>query len=116
MSIITQSYNIFMGNLKSVVGDNIRKLRRERGWTQSFVAESVGVTAPFLTMIESGQRGMSIDFLESISELFDVPPAALFSQTDKNKNTDRNQNLEILKKRLTLKIDKIIDETVKEFE
>lgn len=116
MSIITQSYTIYMGNLKSIIGDNIRKLRRERGWTQSFVAESVGVTAPFLTMIESGQRGMSIDFLESISELFDVPPAALFSQTGKIKNTDHSTNLEVLKKRLTIKIDKIINETVKEFE
>lgn len=105
-----------MGNLKAVVGDNIRKLRRERGWTQAFVAESVGVTAPFLTMIESGQRGMSIDFLENISELFDVPPATLFLQNKENNKSDRSAYLENLKTRLTVKIDKVISETIKEFD
>ena len=104
-----------MGNLKKIVGDNIRRLRRERGWTQAFVAESVGVTAPFLTMVESGQRGMSIDFLENISELFDVQPAVLFSQQI-NKNEDEKKiYIETLKKQLAKKINKVVEETVNEF-
>lgn len=105
-----------MGKLKSIVGDNIRKLRRERGWTQVFVAESLGVTAPFLTMIESGQRGMSIDFIESISELFDVPPAVLFANEEPEKSKKENKKLENLKKRLTKKMTKTIEETISEFD
>ncbi len=105
-----------MGKLKSIVGDNIRKLRRERGWTQAFVAESLGVTAPFLTMIESGQRGMSIDFIESISEFFDVPPASLFSNEERGKSKKENRKLENLKKRLTKKMIKTIEETISEFD
>ena len=76
-----------MGKLKSIVGDNIRKLRRERGWTQAFVAESLGVTAPFLTMIESGQRGMSIDLMF---------PRQFFLQMKNRKNQKKKtKNLKI---------------------
>lgn len=105
-----------MGKLKSIVGDNIRKLRRERGWTQAFVAESLGVTAPFMTMIESGQRGMSIDFIENISEFFDVPPASLFSAEEQKNSEKGNKKLENLKKRLTKKMIKTIEETIYEFD
>lgn len=104
-----------MGNLKSIVGDNIRRLRREHNWTQAYVAENLDITAPFLTMIESGQRGMSIDLIEKISAFFDVPPAVLFTSytTEPEKH---NAQLENLKKRLSLRISKVIDGTISELE
>ncbi|AEE17287.1 helix-turn-helix domain-containing protein [Treponema brennaborense] len=103
-----------MEKLKIIVGDNIRRLRREYGWTQAYVAENLGVTAPFLTMIESGQRGMSLDLIEKLSELFDVPAASFFVQYSDTSAGVSRQELAALKKRLTLKMIKVIEETLSE--
>ncbi|MDE6704584.1 MAG: helix-turn-helix domain-containing protein [Treponemataceae bacterium] len=103
-----------MGKIKAIVGDNIRRLRRDRGWTQAFVAESLGITAPFLTMVESGQRGMSLELIESLSELFGVPVSSFFISRESDNATISRQELSALKKRLTLKMTKLIEDAIAE--
>lgn len=103
-----------MGKIKAIVGDNIRRLRRERGWTQAYVADSLGITAPFLTMIESGQRGMSLELIESLGELFDVSVSSLFIAYEAEGTVVSRQELSALKKRLTMKMTKMIEDTISE--
>lgn len=103
-----------MGKIKTVVGDNIRRLRRERGWTQAYVAENLGITAPFLTMVESGQRGMSLELIESLGELFGVPVSSFFVSHESKITELSRQELSALKKRLTLKMTKVIEDTLSE--
>ncbi|MDE7292093.1 MAG: helix-turn-helix domain-containing protein [Treponemataceae bacterium] len=103
-----------MGKIKAIVGDNIRRLRRERGWTQAYVADSLGITAPFLTMIESGQRGMSLELIESLGELFDVSVSSLFIAYETEGAVVSRQELSALKKRLTMKMTKMIEDTISE--
>lgn len=103
-----------MGKIKAIVGDNIRRLRRDRGWTQAFVAESLGITAPFLTMVESGQRGMSLELIESLGELFGVPVSSFFISRESDNTTISRQELSALKKRLTLKMTKLIEDAITE--
>lgn len=103
-----------MGKIKAIVGDNIRRLRRERGWTQAYVADSLGITAPFLTMIESGQRGMSLELIESLGELFDVSVSSLFIAYEAEDAVVSRQELSALKKRLTMKMTKMIEDTISE--
>jgi transcriptional regulator with XRE-family HTH domain len=38
-------------------GDVVRQRRLERGWTQQQLAELVGVTTPYISMIEGKKRG-----------------------------------------------------------
>ena len=61
-----------------ILGDNIRMLRTEKGWTQVYLADRLQITAPFLAQIESGKRGMSLEIIEAISEVFEIPIASLF--------------------------------------
>lgn len=69
---------INMGKIKQVLGDNIRELRIAKGWTQVYVADRLQITAPFLAQIESGKRGTSLELVESIAVLFEIPIASLF--------------------------------------
>ena len=64
-----------MGKIKKILGDNIRTLRIEKGWTQVYLADRLQITAPFLAQIESGKRGTSLELVESIAELFEIPIA-----------------------------------------
>lgn len=93
-----------MGRIKTILGDNIRTLRTNKGWTQVYLADRLQITAPFLAQIESGKRGTSLELVETVAELFDVPIASLFldNTTDykDSKNKIRSIELKTAKKQL----------------
>ena len=93
-----------MGKIRATLGDNIRTLRTNKGWTQVYLADRLQITAPFLAQIESGKRGVSLDVIESVAELFDVPVASLFleshSVSDKRKGGIRSVALRTVEKQL----------------
>ncbi len=37
-------------------GNELRELRRKRGWTQMEAAKRLGVSQPYLALLESGKR------------------------------------------------------------
>jgi len=39
--------------------DELRRIREKRGWSQNRLAVNLGVTRPFITMMESGERPLS---------------------------------------------------------
>ena len=45
------------------IGKRVGKVRRERGLSQNQLAERLGVSTLFVSYIECGQKGMSIDTL-----------------------------------------------------
>lgn len=106
-----------MGNIRTVLGDNIRKLRNSRGWTQAYLADRLGNTSSFVTMIEAGKKGMSLDAIERLSQIFEIPVASLFLTNDsitktESQKTLRNIELENLKKELTEKITTSINSSI----
>jgi transcriptional regulator with XRE-family HTH domain len=62
------------------LGDRIRKLRKARGWTQTVMAERVGIDRSFLADVERGKRNISILNLELVAKGFKVSLAQLFSR------------------------------------
>ena len=46
-------------------GKRIQELRRDRGMTQTQLAEYVGISSDNLGRIERGQQGVSIDLIRS---------------------------------------------------
>ena len=93
-----------MGKIKTILGDNIRTLRIEKGWTQVYLADRLQITAPFLAQIESGKRGTSLELVESVAELFGIPIASLFLEQITNyaelKSHVRDVELKIAEKQL----------------
>lgn len=93
-----------MGRIKVILGDNIRTLRINKGWTQVYLADRLQITAPFLAQIESGKRGTSLDLVEAIADLFEIPLASLFleqmSITSELNSSVRTIELQALEKQL----------------
>ncbi len=93
-----------MGKIKTILGDNIRTLRIEKGWTQVYLADRLQITAPFLAQIESGKRGTSLELVESVADLFGIPIASLFLEQITNyaelKSYVRDVELKVAEKQL----------------
>jgi len=50
-----------------LIGQNIRKLRKEKGWTQEVFAEAANINDKEVSHIESGNRNITIETLIKIS-------------------------------------------------
>lgn len=55
------------------VGPKIRRLRREAGHSQAALAEMLGVSAPYLNLIEHNRRKLTVPLLLQLSEIFEIP-------------------------------------------
>lgn len=53
-------------------GENIRKIRRSLGYTQTEVAEKLFTTAQNISRVESGDGEPTVEMLIGLSELFGV--------------------------------------------
>lgn len=99
-----------MEKIKTILGDNIRTLRTNKGWTQVYLADRLQITAPFLAQIESGKRGTSLELVESVAELFDVPIASLFIEK-MSYNSESNNHIRDIELKTT---EKQLQETIAE--
>jgi len=71
-------YVIFMMNLRKLVGNNIRKKRKEHGWSQEKLAGKARLTSDYVGSLERGQVNVSLDSLERISKCLEIPINELF--------------------------------------
>lgn len=55
----------------------IRNIRNEATLTQAEFAEALGVSTVLITMIETGQKSVSKNFLVRLAELMNVHPASI---------------------------------------
>jgi transcriptional regulator with XRE-family HTH domain len=61
-------------------GQKLRKLRLERGWTQTDVAVHLGMDRSFLSDLERGKREPCLRTLEVIAQGFDLTLPQLLSR------------------------------------
>lgn len=106
-----------MGQIKKILGDNIRRLRNSKGWTQVYLADVLELTPSFFALVESGQRGMSLEVIEALAEIFSVPVASLFIDHNSHNETNdrpllRNAELQHLKQKLEDEIQKSINDSI----
>lgn len=50
------------------LGNRVRSLRRERGWTQVEMAEMLGLDRSYLSEIETGKKDPSLRVLKTIAD------------------------------------------------
>jgi transcriptional regulator with XRE-family HTH domain len=64
-----------------VIGDNIKKIREESNMSLSELAERIGISRPYLSLIESNQRtNIKSELLSKISESLNVPVSTLLGE------------------------------------
>jgi transcriptional regulator with XRE-family HTH domain len=54
------------------IGNNIRALRKSKGWTQVELAQKLNITQQAITAYERGKKRPPVDKLPDIAELFGV--------------------------------------------
>lgn len=56
----------------AAMGRVIRRLRRERGWSQEVLSGLAGIGRTHLTMIENGSKNANLDTLWQIADALEV--------------------------------------------
>jgi transcriptional regulator with XRE-family HTH domain len=64
----------------SLMGSRIRKLRKEKGWTQETLAENADINDKEVSHIELGNRNVTIETLIKISECLDTLPSIILAE------------------------------------
>lgn len=58
--------------MSNTYGKFIKDLRKQRGFSQSFVAEKLGVSRPSYSGIERGKRGITLEEAEKLKDLYGI--------------------------------------------
>lgn len=64
-------------DLRHALGNNLRRLRRERGLSQEAFAEKAGIHRTYVGGIERGDRNVTLETVERIADAFDLDPLDL---------------------------------------
>ena len=69
--------------LKMIIGNNVKKYRKQNGLTQKELSKLIGVTTPLLGSLESKNiiQGISVYTLYKISKALDVTVDKFFIKT-----------------------------------
>ena len=59
-------------------GKNIRDLRKQKGWSQELLAEKVGLHRTYISVVERGEKNLSIDNMAKIAKTLGVTLETLF--------------------------------------
>lgn len=76
IEVVLLRYNL------SILGQRIREERHKNNLTIEQLAESLDISASFLGLVERGVKGISIDNLATIAELFDIPIDSLLQSLE----------------------------------
>ena len=66
------------------MGNKLRTLREERGWTHEKAAEEMGVSRSQFIKLERGERRLTSDYIDQAARAFSVRPADIIGDTDVN--------------------------------
>ena len=95
---------------KELMGKKIQMARKEKGYTQEYLSELVGISNRTLNLMEKGKSGMKIETLIKFCNALDVSPNYILSY--KLSDNDKEFSLN----RFTPSQQKIIKEFLNTFE
>jgi transcriptional regulator with XRE-family HTH domain len=72
------------------IGQNIKKLRKQRGVMQKQLASDIGISVSYLSLIESGHKVPSLQTIIYIAKCLEVDPSFIVTQ---NKSYFAIQNI-----------------------
>lgn len=98
-----------MTDILLVLGSNIRKIRKEVGWTQADLAEKTGISVPFMTQIELGRKSASLEVVQNIAAALNISYKQLFEENIAASNQEKT-NLSLLEQNITSSVVKKIHE------
>lgn len=67
-------------NIKQTLGKNVRYYRFQNQYSQQTLAELLDISVTYMSDIECGKCNVSLDLIEKIAHLFEVPYPELFKE------------------------------------
>ncbi|MCY1530397.1 hypothetical protein D9M68_655820 [compost metagenome] len=92
----------------NTIGRNIRILRQSKSWSQSDVATRLSISVPAFSKIETGITDINISRLNQIANLFEVSTVSIIAREEGFKQSDQQEEINVLKDKLAFKEDEII--------
>ena len=80
--------------MRAVQGNNIRKYRNEKCYTQEFMANELGIGQSAYQKIESGEVNLSMDRLIQIASVLGKPIEAFINDKPSQSNYEQKELLE----------------------
>jgi len=56
---------------------NVRRIRTKKQLSQKALADKVGISVSYVSMLERGQRSPPLETIEKVAKALSVPPASL---------------------------------------
>ena len=84
-------------DIKNIIADNLIKLRKKNNLTQGEMAERLNYSDNAVSRWERGEVTPSIETLEQISKIFNIPLTSLFEE-DVVKKVDVNEKRQLINK------------------
>ena len=76
---LSTEMEVFMENVNLIVAENLKSIRISKGWSQSFVADQLGIAQRTISRAECG-CGVSKRTLKMLCGLYQVPMASLYNE------------------------------------
>ena len=87
------------------IGETIRKLRKEQGFTQEQLAEKAQTSTNYLGSIETGKKYPSPQMMDKLAKALDINPLELFKK--------ESPNIQSIKRSLEEKIQEVLNDVLK---
>lgn len=96
-----------MSETTIALGQQIRFLRQQKGWTQEVLAEKADLHVSYIIALEQGKKSATVDSLKKLAEGFGITLAELFA-FDSVATTQEDYQISALMQEYTLKIKSIL--------
>lgn len=57
---------------QKLLGENIKKYREQKGWSQAFLAEKLDLSTEYICRVERGQKYMSLRKLFELADILEI--------------------------------------------
>ena len=75
-----------MKSEEQLMGTRIKNLRKEKKMSQEELASKLGISRSYLTKIENGQRGLSIEIMQKLCKVFNITMEEFFGTGEEKDN------------------------------
>lgn len=83
-----------MEELQKAIGEKVKQARKKRRWTQEALAEKADTTPQYISRIERGRTGVSLEFLYKLADIMECPVYALLPASGQSRRSFFSQELE----------------------
>ena len=82
------------GQIKGIIGQRVRYYRKMQGMTQKELAAKVNADSTYITNIEKGQKGISVEKLVEICTIFNISVSDLLPMEAQNDTEAKEEIIE----------------------